>query len=120
MKKILVVDDNKDILTVLEIFLEMRGHIISTEWNGEQVIQKVNDFGPDLVLLDVLLGTVSGIRICNELKANPKTRDICVVMFSAHAKADDILKLCAADGFLAKPFDIHQLQEIIEGHLANC
>ena len=120
MEKILVVDDNKDILQVVQLVLEVRGYEVMPIWDGNETIKAVKDFSPDLILLDVLLGSVSGIEICNEIKSNPDTKDVCIIMFSAHAKGDDVLKLCPADAFIAKPFDIHHLSETIEKALKKC
>ncbi|HUS00583.1 MAG TPA: response regulator [Chitinophagaceae bacterium] len=120
MKKILVVDDNRDILQVVEIVLEIRGYDVKTIWDGKEVIEAVKDYSPHVVLLDVLLGNISGITICNELKSNSETKDLCIIMFSAHANQDNVLKLCPADGFLSKPFDIHNLVDTIEAEMGKC
>lgn len=120
MKRILVVDDNKDILQVVQLVLEIRGFEVMTIWDGQETMQAVKHFSPDLILLDVLLGNVSGIAICNEIKSDPELKKPCIIMFSAHAKGEDVLKLCPADGFIAKPFDIHQLSETIKEQLDGC
>lgn len=67
-----------------------------------------------------MLGTESGITICNEIRSNPETRTLCVVMFSAHDKKEDILQLCTANAFITKPFDVHHLVDIIEDAIAKC
>jgi CheY-like chemotaxis protein len=120
MKRILIVDDNKDILQVVQLVLEVRGYEVMAIWDGNETVKAVEKFLPDVILLDVLLGNVSGIALCNEIKSNPKTKNTCIVMFSAHAKGDDILKLCSADAFIAKPFDIHHLSETIDKASNNC
>ena len=119
MKRLLVVDDNPDILEILQIAFEARGFEVLTIPDGEQTFKSVESFKPDVILLDVFLGTVNGIDICNELKSNPGTKDISIVMFSAHSKSDDVLKLCSADAFVGKPFNIFHLTEVIEFHAKN-
>jgi len=113
MKKILVVDDNKDILVVVQLVLELRGYDVKTIWQGEQTIQAVKDFTPDVVLLDIYLGTTNGIEICNEIKSNPETKNTCIIMFSAHGKTEEVLNQCPANAFIAKPFDVNELAEVI-------
>ncbi len=81
MTRILVVDDNKDILQVVELVLEIRGYEIKTVWKGEETIAAVKEFVPDLVLLDVLLGNVSGIDLCKEIKSDSETKDSCITLF---------------------------------------
>ena len=120
MKRILVVDDNKDILQVVQIILQLRGFEVKTIWRGEETIQAVNDFSPHVVLLDVMLGEVNGIDICNQIKSNPDTKDTCVIMFSAHGKREEILKQCPGDSFIAKPFDVHSLTDIIVEESNKC
>ena len=118
MKRILVVDDNKDILVVVQIILENHGYIVKGIWRGEETLETIKDFVPDMVLLDIFLGSVSGIIICEEIKKlYPK---LCVVMFSAHAKRDDVLKLCPANGFIEKPFEIQDLLKTIEEEMGKC
>ena len=120
MKRILVVDDNKDILQVVQIILQIRGFEVKAIWRGEDTVQAVNDFSPHIVLLDIMLGNVNGIDICNQIKSHPDTKDVCVVMFSAHGKREEILNQCPADNFIAKPFDVHSLARIIEEELSKC
>ena len=120
MTRVLVVDDNKDILQVVQIVLEIRGYEVKAIWNGEEVQQSIIEFSPNVILLDVMLGNTSGIIICNDIKSNPNTKDVCVIMFSAHGKKEDILKLCPANNFISKPFEIDTLTETIENEIAKC
>lgn len=120
MKRILVVDDNKDILQVVQIILQIRGFEVKAIWRGEETLQAVSDFSPDVVLLDVMLGAVNGIDICNQIKSNPDTKHTCIIMFSAHGKAEEILKQCPGDSFISKPFDVHSLTNTIEEELSKC
>jgi DNA-binding response OmpR family regulator len=109
MKKVLIVDDNTDILWVVETILRRYGFDVMTTLRGEEVLDKTKKFSPQLILLDVFLSGVDGIEVCNTLKATPETKDIPVIMFSAHTNFNDIKKFCQADDFVAKPFDTNEL-----------
>ena len=81
---------------------------------GKMCCQKQNPFDPQLILLDVFLSGIDGIEVCNRLKENPKTKDIPIIMFSAHTNFNDIQKFCKADDFIAKPFDVKELVRKIQ------
>lgn len=114
MSKVLIVDDNSDILWVVETVLKRYGFEVMALPRGEDVIPKIKVFMPDLILLDVFLSGIDGIEVCNKIKDNPRTRDIPVVMFSAHTNFTDIQKFCKADDFIAKPFDVNELVHKIQ------
>lgn len=109
MNRVLVVDDNTDILWVVEIILKRYGFNVMTTLKGEEVLAKTKMFSPQLILLDVFLSGIDGIDVCNTLKATPETKDIPVIMISAHTNFKDIKKFCKADDFIAKPFDANEL-----------
>ena len=117
MKRILVVDDDKDILNILKLILQMNGFEVMVTPNGEEALSKSLSYSPQLVLLDVFLSGSDGRDICNVLKQNPLTKDIPVVIFSAHSNLEDVLKVCGADDFISKPFDINELVKKINYHL---
>jgi DNA-binding response OmpR family regulator len=109
MNRILIVDDNFDILWVVETVLKRYGFEVMALPKGEDVLPKTRTFHPQIILLDVFLSGIDGIEVCNKLKANPVTKDIPVIMFSAHTNFPDIKKFCKADDFIAKPFDVNEL-----------
>ncbi|MBA2248661.1 MAG: response regulator [Chitinophagaceae bacterium] len=109
MNRILIVEDNSDVLWVVKIVLKRYGFKVMAIPRGEDVMLKTSTFKPHLILLDVVLSGISGIDVCNELKANEKTSNIPVIMFSAHANMTDILKKANPDDFIAKPFDVNEL-----------
>lgn len=109
MKKILVVDDNKDIVWVVETILKRYGFEVLSTMRGEDVLTKVQHFNPQLILLDVFLSGIDGIDLCNNLKTNSQTNNIPIIMFSAHANQDDVMRFCNADDFLPKSFDVNDL-----------
>jgi DNA-binding response OmpR family regulator len=117
MSKILVVDDDIDILSVMEILLSMKGFDVEVISKGENTIPKIESFKPDLILLDVLISGHDGRAICKQLKANKSTSHIPVIMFSAHPGAAATIGDYGADDFIAKPFDVNNLMQKVNSHL---
>ncbi|HYK84617.1 MAG TPA: response regulator [Ktedonobacteraceae bacterium] len=116
-KKILVVDDEPDILEFLQVILEEEGYAVITTDKGEYVEALNNGGLPDLILLDMLLSGKDGREIVKQLKSQEKTKHIPVIMFSAHPSAEETARKAGADDFLAKPFEMDQLLEKITGCL---
>jgi DNA-binding response OmpR family regulator len=114
MKKILVVDDDRDILEIVSYILTSRGFNVSTHTTGLNVPEAVMQFSPDVILLDINLPGKLGTEVCKELK---KIHSIPVILFSAHAKEGKVIAECNADGFIAKPFDMEALVKRIKAHL---
>lgn len=105
-KKILVVDDDPDILTLLQYNLEKEGFRPSVCDDGDEVPERVKEEKPDLVILDLMLPGMDGREICRILRSHPETRKIPVLMLTAKSEETDIvvgLEL-GADDYLTKPF----------------
>ena len=120
MKRILVVDDNTDILQIVKVILENYGYEVVVTPNGEETLSKTNSFHPQLILMDVFLSSgIDGRDICRALKENDKTKSIPVIMFSAQTKMEDVLRSCRADDFIAKPFEVKDLLSKIQFHLSQ-
>jgi len=118
MKKIWVIDDDEGILEVVNIILTSAGYQVETSLNG-QCFQNINKNGdkPDLILLDVLLSGEDGRDICKRLKSQEKTKDIPIIMLSAHSSARKIIDFCGAEAFLAKPFDVDELIDMVDEYV---
>lgn len=108
-KKILVVDDEPDILEFLQVILEEEGYVVLTSQKGEYLEQLHNGGLPDLILLDVLLSGKDGREIVKYLKQQDETKDIPVIMFSAHPSAEQTAREAGSEDFIAKPFEIDEL-----------
>ena len=119
MKRILVIDDNKDILEIISLIFEQHGFEIVTTSKGEETLSHIASFSPQIILLDVFLGSMDGRDLCNELKDNPLTAHIPILMFSAHSSWDNILKVCKADDFIAKPFNVTEIVAKVNGLLTS-
>ena len=118
MSKILVVDDDLDILVVMEILLTMKGFSVEVTPKWESTFEKVDTFKPDLILLDVLISGNDGRTICKQLKSQEGTKKIPIIMFSAHPSAAATMAEYGADDFIAKPFDVNDLLTKVNAQLA--
>jgi DNA-binding response OmpR family regulator len=109
--KILVVDDDPDILDALQFLLEFAGYEVKTTEEGEYVesLRDTNDGLPDVIILDVLLSGKDGRLICQKLKSQEETKHIPIIMISAHPNARQSVAAVGADEFVAKPFDVDEL-----------
>jgi DNA-binding response OmpR family regulator len=116
-KKILVIDDDQDILEPLTLILEEEKYKVLTAIKGEQTYKKIKDFRPDLILLDILMSGSDGRTICAKLKHDSKTKDIPVILMSAHPGAEQDAVKCGANDFISKPFDTQDLLNSIAKQL---
>jgi len=104
--KILVVDDEKDILDLVEYNLKQEGYKVTCVLTGEEALESISEKKPDLILLDLMLPGVDGFEVCRQLKRDGQTRDIPVVMLTAKGEDIDVvtgLEL-GADDYIVKPF----------------
>lgn len=109
-KKVLVVDDDKDIRELMHLILEMEGYAVTELDNGHDVLDAIQVWRPDVVLLDVMLGDTDGRDICKLLKSDPGMKDIPIIIVSAsHGQHTMHEKQCGANDYLAKPFDMNDL-----------
>ena len=116
-KRILVVDDDKDIIEPLALILETKGFRVETVTKGKLVYSKITSFKPDLLLLDILMSGTDGREICKKLKNDKKIQNLIVVMMSAHPSAKKDSEEIGADDFIAKPFETEELLTMLKKHL---
>ena len=113
-KNILVVEDNHAILDVITLILESEAFNVAGLNNGTNFINHVQEFGPDVVIMDIMLPDIDGRLLLKELKDTATTKHIPVLMISARYNAFNyILDGIAADDFMAKPFNIDELMDKI-------
>lgn len=113
LKKVFVVDDEKSILEALEYMLLEEGYLVKTASHGSALLRMDKEL-PDVILLDMLLSGEDGRDITRKLKREEKTRNIPVIMISAHPNAQKSVRECGADDFLPKPFDIDELLQVVD------
>jgi DNA-binding response OmpR family regulator len=117
MNKILVLDDDPDILSLVETILNMNDFNVKGILKWEEIFSKLSEFKPDLVLLDVMLNGADGRDICKKIHSDRNTRHIPVVLFSANPEMQNHIDDCGAKDFVAKPFEISGLLKTIRTHL---
>ena len=117
--KILLVDDNSINLQVLNSVLQKKGYVIYHAINGERAIELANSKLPDLILLDIMMPGMSGLKVCEILKANNKTKNIPIILLTVKSEPEDLVKgfkLGSVD-YITKPFNQSELLARVENHL---
>ena len=115
-KKILACDDEKHIVRLVQVNLERAGYEVVTAMDGKEALQKVADENPDLVVLDVMMPYMDGFEVLQNLRRNPSTRDIPVIMLTAKAQDADVFKgwQSGVDCYLTKPFNPMELLSFVK------
>ncbi|WP_287587139.1 response regulator transcription factor [Candidatus Borrarchaeum sp.] len=117
--KILIVDDEPDTVNLAKMILERDGYHVISAYNWDDAIKKAESEMPDFIYLDMVMPGKSGLEVCKILKAQPKTKKIPVVMFTALGRDVDkkLSKEAGADGHFLKPFEAEDLIAEIKKHL---
>jgi two-component system, OmpR family, phosphate regulon response regulator PhoB len=119
LRRLLIVDDEDGVRSLVRITLDNEGYEIFEASEGGEALRLVRAHGPDLVLLDVMLPDMSGIEICRILKQDPATSSTTVVMLTAKAQSADLGEAedAGADGYFTKPFSpialVRKVEEIL-------
>lgn len=111
-KKIMVVDDEQNILDLVEMILEAEDYEVSKVRNGDECLNRIRKESPDLVLLDIMMPKKDGWVVYRELKENPKTKDIPVAMLTVKAQTIDkemALDVIGVEDYITKPFTPDEL-----------
>lgn len=121
MAKILVIDDDYRMRTLVKSILRRNRHEVFDEAEGKYGIEQASNSVPDLILLDIGLPDMDGLEVCRHLKANPKTRHIPIIMITGHGAADDVVKAyqSGADDYIVKPFETALLLAKATKHLGT-
>jgi two-component system, OmpR family, response regulator RpaA len=109
MPKVLVVDDDPDMLAVCSLVLESEGYDISVARNGYEAYDRLTEQGADLMLIDVMMPVLDGLTVCKMVKRDPRTKDVPVIVMSASSRLCDQAESASADAVIPKPFDINHL-----------
>lgn len=116
-KRIVVVDDDRDILTVIQLALEDAGFHVEVSTDGACLRQFSPSTLPDLVLLDVQLSGEDGRALCRYVKSNELTKNLPVILISAATRGSEIRREGSANDFLAKPFELGTLIHTVQRNL---
>ena len=119
MKKVYVIDDDNGILTVVELILQKSNYDVKATTMWEDVVEAINEFNPDLILIDVNLHGADGRELCKKIKEIERWKKVPILLFSARHELNTEYVKCNADGFISKPFDLPTFLATIEHHLAS-
>ena len=111
MRKILVVDDERHIVRLIQVNLERQGYNVVTAHDGKEALEKVASEKPDLVVLDVMMPYMDGFEVLRNLRRDPATAELPVIMLTAKAQDQDVLRGWqeGVDMYLTKPFNPQEL-----------
>ena len=114
LKKILLCEDDEGIIEVVKIILTEKGYDVVKLYDYKGVVKQVKKIKPDLIIMDLWLPEISGEQATKILKNNPATKKIPIIILSAHQNGLKIARSSGADDFLNKPFDISDLEKMVD------
>ncbi len=121
MKKILIVDDEQDIVESLRFVLEAAGYTCYCAYNGEDGLHLAKEIIPDLIILDVMMPKINGYKISRLLKFDNKYKNIPILMVTARSQEEDKLigEETGADEYITKPFDLEEVVSRVNSYLGK-
>ncbi|OGF97968.1 MAG: hypothetical protein A2Z06_03200 [Candidatus Glassbacteria bacterium RBG_16_58_8] len=126
MSRILIVDDEHDIVEMIRFALEADGHEVHEAKDGMDGLEKARALVPDIILLDVMMPKLDGYKVCRMLKFDSKYREIAIVLLTARTGFKDVTigMEVGADRYLTKPFDVSEVVDLVnqitgDGHAAG-
>ena len=114
-KKILVIDDEPELVKAITIRFKASGYEVTPAFDGQEGIDKSGEIKPDLILLDIIMPKMDGYQVCKKLKSDPESKDIPIIIFTASGQRD-LEKRCmaiGAKGVIMKPFEATELLELV-------
>ena len=120
MPRILIVDDEPNLVLALEYLMKKEGYEIRVAADGEMAVEAAAEFRPDLILLDIMMPKMDGYEVCQRIRANPALRDVAIVMLTAKGREVEREKGLAlgADHYITKPFSTREVVRTIKEILA--
>ena len=118
-QKILLLDDNRDLLQIVQIILKGQGYETILASSIEEAILKIRIHKPVLILMDVCLSDQDGYHFCSQLKNDPDTGNIRVIMMSGDDCNQNMIRFAHADDFMQKPFDYNDLVGRVDRHFSS-
>ncbi len=121
MKKVLIVDDEQDIVESLKFVLEAEEYECYTAFNGEDGLKTAKEIIPDLIILDIMMPKMNGYKISRLLKFDSKYKDIPIIMLTARSQEEDKLigEETGANEYITKPFDLDFVVEKVNEYLKD-
>ncbi len=120
-KEILIVDDEPSIVIPIQFLMEQQGYSVLVAENGEDALDAIYKYKPDLILLDIMLPRIDGYEVCEIVRLNPDYRDIKIIFLTAKGREVEIAKGLAlgADAYIIKPFSNTELVAKVQALLNN-
>jgi len=117
--KILIVDDEPNIVVPLQFLMERNGYQVMVAASGEEAIESISKFKPDLILLDIMLPGVNGYEVCQIIRENPEWQKTKIIFLTAMGRDLDVAKgmMLSADAYITKPFSTSDVVEKVKGLL---
>ena len=114
-KKIVVVDDNDDFVTLVRGILESKGYGVNSANNGQELFSHLKNEKPDLIILDIMMPQMNGLEVLSRLKSIPETASIPVILVTAKGQYNDVLKgyQLGTDYYISKPFTSEALADAL-------
>ncbi len=119
-KEILIVDDEPNVVMPIQFLMEQQGYRVMTAERGEDALDLIYQYKPDLVLLDIMLPGIDGYEVCEIIRLNPDFRDVKIIFLTAKGRESEIAKGLAlgADAYISKPFSnttlVARVKELLE------
>ena len=120
--RILIADDEPNIVLALEFLMKKEGYEVQTVSDGEQALLAIKEGRPDLVLLDIMMPNLDGYEVCQRIRSDPSMKDIVIIMLTAKGREVEREKGLAlgADFYITKPFStrevVQKVREVLAGH----
>lgn len=120
-ERVLIVDDEENILISLNFLMAQAGYTVEVARTGEDALDKLTKFQPDLVLLDVMLPGIDGFDVLQQIRQTPKLTHIQIIMVTAKGRDVEVAKglTLGADAYITKPFSTKALLDEVQARLAN-
>ncbi|MFQ6133096.1 MAG: response regulator transcription factor [Armatimonadota bacterium] len=120
-KRILVVDDEKHIVRLVEVNLRRAGYEVDKAYDGKEALEVLANQKPDMIILDVMMPQMDGFEVLKELRGNPETAEIPVIMLTAKAQDADVFRgwQAGVDSYLTKPFSPMELLTFVKRIFAS-
>jgi DNA-binding response OmpR family regulator len=120
-KRILIVDDEPNILVPLQFLMEQNGYQVTLAYSGEEALEAISKALPDLILLDIMLPGIDGFEVCQIVRLNPEWKDIRIIFLTARGRDVDIAKgmILGADAYIVKPFSNAEITSRVRSLLEN-
>ena len=119
-KEILIVDDEQNVIVPIQFLMEQQGYRVMIAERGEDALDLIYQYKPDLVLLDIMLPGIDGYEVCEIIRLNPNYRNVKIIFLTAKGREEEIAKGLAlgADAYITKPFSnielVATVKEILE------